>query len=146
MLDVDIQRNTNGSLSFDVFRKPTYPNQNIHFNSYVPLQHKLRTLRSLTCCTQTIPSTEAAKAHEEKKVRDALTLNRYPDWAIKQGTYKAKISNNNNDNTNSNNDNSNSNSNSGSNSNSNNSNISSSKRIGSSSSSSELNSTTVSTS
>ena len=38
MLDVDISKNSNSSLSFDVYRKPTHTNQYIHFNSHAPLQ------------------------------------------------------------------------------------------------------------
>ena len=44
MLDVDIKRNTNGTLSFDVYRKPTHTNQYIPFNSHAPVQHKLATI------------------------------------------------------------------------------------------------------
>ena len=78
MLDVNIKRNMNGTLAFDVFRKPTHTNQYIHFNSHAPLQHKLATVRSLTRRTQIIPSTESAKKEEEKRVHDALALNGYP--------------------------------------------------------------------
>ena len=90
MLDVDIKRNVDGTLAFDVFRKPTHTNQYIHFDSHAPLQHKLATVRSLTRRAQIIPSTESAKREEEKRVHDALALNGYPPWAIKQGTYIPK--------------------------------------------------------
>ena len=48
MLDVAIQRHGSGSLSFDVYRKPTHTNQYIHFTSHAPLQHKLSTVRGDT--------------------------------------------------------------------------------------------------
>ena len=92
MLDVDIQRHPDGHLSFDVIRKPTHTNQYIHFQSHAPLQHKLATVRSLTRRAQIIPSTAKNKKAEEKRIHDALSLNGYPDWAIKQGTYQPKPS------------------------------------------------------
>ncbi len=90
MLDVNIQRTTNGNLTFDVYRKPTHTNQYIHFNSNAPLQHKLATVRSLTRRASIIPSTDETKEKEDRRIKDALSLNGYPDWAIRQGTYKPK--------------------------------------------------------
>ena len=84
MLDVDILRKPDGRLDFDVFRKPTHTNQYIHFASHAPLQHKLATVRSLTRRAMIIPSTPEAKREEEKRIKDALALNGYPDWAIRQ--------------------------------------------------------------
>ena len=90
MLDVDIQRNPDGTLSFGVFRKPTHTNQYIHFTSSAPLQHKLATVRALTRRASIIPSSDEAKKEEQKRISDALALNGYPEWAIRQGTYKPK--------------------------------------------------------
>ena len=70
MLDVNIQRNPDGTLSTDVYRKPTHTNQYIHFHSHAPLQHKLATVRSLTCRAQLIPSTPAANIEEERHAHD----------------------------------------------------------------------------
>ena len=61
MLDVTIIHNPNGSLSFDVYRKPTHTNQYIPFNSHQPLAHKLSTIHALTRRAALIPSTEAPK-------------------------------------------------------------------------------------
>ena len=41
MLDVTIIRNPNGSLDFDVYRKPTHTNQYIPFDSHQPLSPPL---------------------------------------------------------------------------------------------------------
>ena len=70
MLDVNIQRNPDGSLSTDVYRKPTHTNQYIHFHSHAPLQHKLATVRSLTRRAQLIPSTPATNIEEERRAHD----------------------------------------------------------------------------
>ena len=91
MLDVNIQRQTDGSLSFDVYRKPTHTNQYIHFASHAPLDHKVSTIRSLTRRAAIIPSTQEARKNEDKRIKSALALNGYPDWAIKQGTYRPKL-------------------------------------------------------
>ena len=48
MLDVTIIHNTDGTLDFDVYRKPTHTNQYIPFDSHHPLSHKYSTIHSLT--------------------------------------------------------------------------------------------------
>ena len=57
MLDVNIIRNPDGNLDFDVYHKPTH-NQNIAFDSHQPLAHKLSTIHALTRRAALIPSTE----------------------------------------------------------------------------------------
>ena len=81
MLDVSIHRSSNGSLSFDVYRKPTHTNQYIPFESHAPLSHKLATVRSLTRRASLIPSTEEKKKEENVQVKKALAINGYPRWA-----------------------------------------------------------------
>ena len=48
MLGVNIIHNANGTLDFDVYRKPNAKNQYIAFTSHQPLSHKLSTIHSLT--------------------------------------------------------------------------------------------------
>ena len=67
MLDVNIQLKPDGTLTFDVYRKPTHTNQYIHFHSRAPLEHKLATVRSLTGRAIIIPSTPEAKQNEMKQ-------------------------------------------------------------------------------
>ena len=88
MLDVTIIRNTNGTLDFDVYRKPTHTNQYIHFNSHQPLSHKFSTIHSLTRRAELLPSTDAIKEQEKKRVREALSLNGYPNWAYERARYR----------------------------------------------------------
>ena len=88
MLDVQIYRKDDGSLEFDVYRKPTHTNQYIHFNSHQPLSHKLSTVHALTRRAHLIPSTEARKKGEERKVKEALAVNGYPRWAYDRGRYR----------------------------------------------------------
>lgn len=63
----------NGSLSFDVYRKPTHTNQYIPFNSHQPLSHKLSTTHALTRHAALIPSMEALKKAKMDRVKEALT-------------------------------------------------------------------------
>ena len=58
MLDVSIIRNADGTLDFDVYRKPTHTNQYISFDSHQPLSHKLSTIHALTRRAVLIPSTD----------------------------------------------------------------------------------------
>ena len=88
MLDVSITRDSNGALSFDVYRKPTHTNQYIPFNSHAPLSHKFATIRSLTRRAALIPSTDENKRAENKRVMKALAINGYPKWAYDQARYR----------------------------------------------------------
>lgn len=47
MLDVCIKRNSDGSLAFSVYRKPTHTDHYLQFDSHQPLQHKLGVVRTL---------------------------------------------------------------------------------------------------
>ena len=88
MLDVSINRGADGSLTFDVYRKPTHTNQYIQFHSHAPLSHKLATIRSLTRRSALIPSTEENKRRETKRVEEALAMNGYPRWAYDLARYR----------------------------------------------------------
>ena len=88
MLDVTIIRNADGTLDFDVYRKPTHTNQYIPFDSHQPLAHKQSTIHSLTRRAALIPSTDQNKELEMQRVKEALTLNGYPKWAFDRARYR----------------------------------------------------------
>ena len=67
MINVSISKAEDGSLSFDVYRKPTHTDQYIPFHSHAPLSHKLATIRSLTRRASLIPSSGEKKEEENKK-------------------------------------------------------------------------------
>ena len=88
MLDVLVERKGNGSLEFDVYRKPTHTNQYIDFASHQPLSHKHSTIHSLTRRAALIPSTQEKKKAEEKRVKEALAINGYPSWAYERARFR----------------------------------------------------------
>jgi hypothetical protein len=88
MLDLTILRQPDGSLEFDVFRKPTHTNQYIAWDSDQPLQHKGSTILSLTRRARLIPTGHTQQEAELKRVHQALALNGYPPWAIKRYSYR----------------------------------------------------------
>ena len=81
MLDTTIIRNEDGSLDFEVFRKPTSTDQYLDFNSHQPLQHKLGVIRTLSHRAKTIPSTDRAKETELSHIKKSLSICNYPRWA-----------------------------------------------------------------
>ena len=91
MLDVTIIRNSDGSLDFDVYRKPTHTNQYIHFHSHQPLSYKLSTIHALTRRAALIPSTDELKAAELKRCKEALALNDFPKWAFDRARYRPPL-------------------------------------------------------
>jgi hypothetical protein len=84
MLDLTILRQQDGTLEFDVFRKPTHTNQYISWDSDQPLVHKGSTIRSLTRRAHLIPTGLQRQEAELARVHQALHLNGYPPWAIRR--------------------------------------------------------------
>jgi hypothetical protein len=87
MLDLTILRQLDGTLQFDVFRKPTHTNQYISWDSDQPLKDKGSTIRALTRCAIDIPTGPQRQEAEQTKVHQALHLKGYPPWAIKRFTH-----------------------------------------------------------
>ncbi len=65
-----------------VCRKPTHTDQYLNFESNHPLQHKRSVVRTLLNRTDTIVSQEEDKSLEKRHVRQALSRNNYPKWAM----------------------------------------------------------------
>jgi hypothetical protein len=86
MLDLTILRQQDGTLHFDVYRKPTHTNQHIAWDSDQPLAHKGATIRALTRRAHHIPTGQQRQEAELSKVHQALRLNGYPAWAIRRYT------------------------------------------------------------
>jgi hypothetical protein len=88
MLDLTILRQSDGSLEFDVYRKPTHTNQYIAWDSDQPLQHKDSTILSLTRRARLFPTGDTRQTAELKRVHQVLALKGYPSWAIRRYSYR----------------------------------------------------------
>ena len=77
-LDTQVTRNTDGSLTVNVYRKPTHTDRYLDYNSHHDKQHKISTARTLLHRAAHLPNTEEGKQQERHRVFDALTSNGYP--------------------------------------------------------------------
>ena len=64
MLDTLTTRMSDGSLRFNVYRKPTHTDQYLQFQSHQPMEHKMCVIRTLT--HRRIPSSQTHKTKNEK--------------------------------------------------------------------------------
>ena len=74
-LDIHLQRNSDGTISTKVYRKPTHTDRYLDFSSHHPLTHKIKTLFSRA---HSLSSSVANMLEEQEKVSKALESNNYP--------------------------------------------------------------------
>ncbi|XP_077976215.1 uncharacterized protein LOC144432061 [Styela clava] len=77
-LDVQIQREGNGELTTDIFRKKTHTNRYLNFNSSHPLNHKRSVVSSLMNRAKTLISDETKQKQELNFIKKTLRQNGYP--------------------------------------------------------------------
>ncbi|XP_072048492.1 uncharacterized protein [Amphiura filiformis] len=82
-LDTLIVKRQDGSVKLLVYRKKTHTDQYLHFQSHHPLQHKLGVIRTLMDRKDKVITEEADKLVEEQKIKEALKICGYPEWAFK---------------------------------------------------------------
>jgi hypothetical protein len=87
MLDLTIICAPDGSLTFEVYRKPTHTGQYISHDGNAPQSSLLVTVRALTRRADSIPSTPQAKAAEHKRVRFEIATNGYTQDTYNRGRY-----------------------------------------------------------
>ena len=87
-LDVTIIRDSNGSLTFEVYRKPTHTGQYIQATSNAPRSHMISTVRALTQRAYDICSTPEARERELARVRKELAINGYSLKLYNRGRYR----------------------------------------------------------
>ncbi|XP_072050281.1 uncharacterized protein [Amphiura filiformis] len=88
MLDVMVKREDNGSLSFQIYRKPTHTNQYLNFASHHPLQHKLGVVRTLVDRASSIVTKEEDLGHELNRIHRSLAVCGYDKWTLDTATNK----------------------------------------------------------
>ena len=81
MLDVLVNRESDGSLSFQVFRKPTHTNQYLNFASHHPLQHKLGVIRTLVDRASSIVTKKEDHTRELDDLHKSLAVCGYSNWS-----------------------------------------------------------------
>ena len=89
-LDSLITPNHDGSLQTKVYRKPTHTNQYLKWDSNHAISNKYSVISSLLHTAKNICSSQELLNQEQKQIQDALTLCKYPMWAINR--MKTKIS------------------------------------------------------
>ena len=84
LLDTLMMRSENNKIATKVFRKSTHTDQYLNYQSHHPLEHKRSVVNSLVHRANTIVTKEEDKKQELKHISEALTINGYPRWVIKQ--------------------------------------------------------------
>ena len=82
MLDVRVIRETDGTLSFQVYRKPTHTNQYLNFASHHPLQHKLGVIRTLVDRASSIVTKKEEHVKELSNIYRSLAVCGYSKWTM----------------------------------------------------------------
>ena len=83
-LDVKTKVKEDGSLIFDIFRKPTHTDQYLNFKSNHHANHKIGLVSTLRHRKENIITEEEDKIKEDDHIKKVLKVNNYPDWALKE--------------------------------------------------------------
>ncbi|XP_072044704.1 uncharacterized protein [Amphiura filiformis] len=83
-----VKREENGSVSFQIYRKPTHTNQYLNFASHHPLQHKLDVVRTLVDRASSIVTKEEDIDHELNSIHKSLAVCGYDKWTLDTATNK----------------------------------------------------------
>ena len=83
-LDTNTTRKPDGSLKTTVFRKETHTDQYLDFESAQPTEHKLGVVRTLHQRAEIVTSEKKDLQLERQHVNKALSVCKYPKWAIRK--------------------------------------------------------------
>ena len=104
-LDTLVTVEEDGSLSTSIYRKPTHTNQYLHWDSHHSIANKYNVINSLLHRANNIRSNQEQKKEELTHIEEALTICKYPSWAIQRVKLKKNIQQQNKNNKNQNNNN-----------------------------------------
>ena len=80
-----------GSLSTSIYRKPTHTNQYLQQDSHHAIANKYSVINSLLHRANNICSNQEQKKEELTHIEEALTICKYPSWAIQKVKLKKNI-------------------------------------------------------
>ena len=83
-LDCLVHRESKGSPTSTIYRKPTHTDHYLQFNSHYPLIHKLKVIRTLNYRADMIISEVAAIDEEKDHIQKSLNTCGYPNWAFQK--------------------------------------------------------------
>ncbi len=75
-----------GSIKTSVYRKPTHTDLYLNWESHHPLSAKLSVVNTLFYRAEVVCSDKETLDAEKAHLNEVLSVNGYPDWAIKRGT------------------------------------------------------------
>ena len=104
-LDTLITVEEDGSLSTSIYRKPTHTNQYLQWDSHHSIANKYSVINSLLHRANNICSNQEQKKEECTHIEEALTICKYPSWAIQRVKLKNNIQKQNKNNKRTNNNN-----------------------------------------
>ena len=84
ILDSLLTRTEDGNIDITVYRKPTHTEQYLSYDSCHPLEHKKSVVNTLVHRANNIITSDEKKKAELEHINQALTINGYPKWLIKQ--------------------------------------------------------------
>ena len=90
-LDTLVTVEEDGSLSTSIYRKPTHTNQYLQWDSHHSIANKYSVINSLLHRANNICSNQEQKKEELTHKEEALTICKYPSWAIQRVKLKKNI-------------------------------------------------------
>ena len=91
-LDVQVTPQTDGTLSKSVYRKPTHTNQYLQWDNHHSISAQYSVISTLFHRAKEVCSTKQQLKEEQDHIQQALTLCRYPRWALNRVEKKTRIS------------------------------------------------------
>ena len=89
MLDLKLIRKDN-KVTTDIYRKPTHTDHYLQWSSHHPASQKVGVVRTLMHRAETLIKDEDLRKIEKDKIKNALRVCGYPEWALKEGELRGK--------------------------------------------------------
>ena len=81
-MDALVTPKSDGNLQTKVYRKPTHTNQYLQWDSHHAMSNKYSVISSLLHRAKHICSSQELLEEEQKQIQEALSICKYPTWAI----------------------------------------------------------------